>query len=106
MGITTRLPAPPGAVAHPAREWPGEQPPDEISRGLFGQGRRLMRTHPLATDTLLVGMLLALCSLWLSWSHFASSRSFIVQTALIMVLVGRRCCTSAVFLAASALAPA
>ena len=52
MGITTRLPAPLGAGAHPAREWPGEQPPDEISRGLFGQSRRLMRTHPLAADTL------------------------------------------------------
>jgi len=104
MGITTRLPAPLGAVAHPAREWPGEQPPDEISRGLFGQSRRLMRTHPLATDTLLVGMLLALCSLWLSWSHFASSRSFIVQTALIMVLVVRRRYPSAAFLAASAVA--
>jgi signal transduction histidine kinase len=104
MGITTRLPAPLGAGARPAREWPGEQPPDEISRGLFGQSRRLMRTHPLATDTLLVGVLLALCSLWLSWSHFAGSRSFIVQTALIMVLVVRRRYPSAVFLAASAIA--
>src|SRR6185437_13242689 len=104
MGITTRLPAPLGTGAHPAREWPGEQPPDEIARGLFGQSRRLMRTHPLATDMLLVGMLLTLCSLWLSWSHFASSRSFVVQTALIMVLVGRRRYPSAVFLAASAIA--
>ena len=104
MGITTRLPAPLGTGAHPAREWPGEQPPDEISRGLFGQSRRLMRTHPLATDTLLVGMLLVLCSLWLSWSHFASSRAFIVQTALIMVLVVRRRYPAAVFLAASAVA--
>jgi signal transduction histidine kinase len=104
MGITTRLPAPLGTGAHPAREWPGEQPPDEISRGLFGQSRRLTRTHPLATDTLLVGMLLALCSLWLSWSHFASSRAFIVQTALIMVLIVRRRYPAAVFLAASAVA--
>ena len=75
MGITTRLPAPLGTGPRPAREWPGELPPDEISRGLFGQSRRLIRTHPLATDTLLVAMLLALCSLWLAWSHFASSRS-------------------------------
>jgi signal transduction histidine kinase len=104
MGITTRLPAPLGTGARPAREWPGELPPDEISRGLFGQSRRLMRTHPLATDTLLVAMLLALCSLWLAWSHFASSRSFVVQTALIMVLVVRRRHPSVAFLAASAIA--
>ena len=104
MGITTRLPAPLGTGARRAREWPGEQPPDEISRGLFGQSRRLMRTHPLATDTLLVAMLLALCSLWLAWSHFASSRSFVVQTALIMVLVVRRRHPSVAFLAASAIA--
>jgi signal transduction histidine kinase len=104
MGITTRLPAPPGAGARPARDWPGEQPPDEISRGLFGQSHRLMRTHPLATDMLLVALLLALCSLWLAWSHFASTRSFIVQTALIMILVVRRRYPSAAFLAASAIA--
>ena len=104
MGITIRLPAPPGTGAHPAREWPGEQPPDEISRGLFGQSRRLMRTHPLAADMLLVGMLLALCSLWLAWSHFASSRSFVVQTALIMIRVARRRYPSAAFLAASLIA--
>jgi signal transduction histidine kinase len=104
MGITTRLPAPLGTGAHPAREWPGEQAPDEISRGLFGQSRRLMRTHPLAADMLLVGMLLAPCSLWLSWSHFASSRSFVVQTALIMVLVVRRRHPSVAFLAASTIA--
>ena len=104
MGITTRLPAPLGTGAHPAREWPGEQPPDEISRGLFGQSRRLMRTHPLATDMLLAAILLALCSLWLAWSHFATVRSAVVQTALIMVLAVRRRSPSAVFLAASAIA--
>jgi len=104
MGITTSLPAPLGTGAHPAREWPGEQPPDEISRGLFGQSRRLMRTHPLATDMLLAAILLALCSLWLAWSHFATVRSAVVQTALIMVLVVRRRYPSAVFLAASAIA--
>ena len=88
MGITTRLPAPPGAGARPAREWPGEQPPDEISRGLFGQSRRLMRTHPLATDMLLVALLLASCSLWLAWSALRRQPAAIVQTALIIVLVG------------------
>jgi signal transduction histidine kinase len=104
MGIMTRLPAPAGAGPRPARDWPGEQPPDELSRGLFGQSWRLMRTHPLATDVLLVALLLALCSLWLAWSHFASPRSFVVQTALIMILVVRRRYPSAAFLAASAIA--
>jgi signal transduction histidine kinase len=104
MGITTRLPAPPGAGARPARDWPGEQPPDEISRGLFGQSRRLMRTHPLATDMLLVALLLASCSVWLAWSGFSGSEPAIVQTALIIVLVGRRPYPSAVFLVTSAIA--
>jgi len=35
MGTMTRLPAPPLALV-PA--WPPEQPPDEITRGLFGRG--------------------------------------------------------------------
>jgi signal transduction histidine kinase len=97
MGITTRLPAPLGAGARPAREWPAEQPPDDISRGLFGQSRRLMRTHPLATDLLLVALFLASCSMWLAWSAISGSQPAIVQTALIVVLVGRRLYPSAVF---------
>jgi signal transduction histidine kinase len=104
MGITTRLPVPRGTGARPALSWPAEQPPDEISRGLFGQSRWLMRTHPLATDTVLAGILLVPCSLWLSWSHFGNGRAAVVQTALIMVLVVRRRYPSAVFLAASAIA--
>ncbi len=106
MGTTTRLPAPPGTAlgAWPAREWPGEQPPDEITRGLFGQGRRLMRTHPLATDTLLAAVLLALCSVWLAGSGFASYRAVVVQTALIAALTVRRLYPSAVFLVTSAIA--
>jgi len=104
MGITTRLPSPLGAAARPAREWPGEQLPDEISRGLFGQGRRLMRTHPLATDLLLVALLLASCSVWLAWSGISGSEPAIVQTALIVVLAGRRLYPSVVFVVASAIA--
>ncbi len=106
LGTTTRLPAPPGTAlgAWPAREWPGEQPPDEITRGLFGQGRRLMRTHPLATDTLLAAVLLALCSVWLAGSGFASYRAVVVQTALIAALTVRRLYPSAVFLVTSAIA--
>jgi signal transduction histidine kinase len=104
MGITTRLPAPLGTGARSAREWAGEQPPDEISRGLFGQSRRLMRTHPLATDLLLVALLLAPCSAWLAWSGISGSEPAIIQTALIIVLVDRRHYPSAVFLVTSAIA--
>ncbi len=104
MGITTRLPAPRGTMSWPAREWPGEQPPDEITRGLFGQGRRLMRTHPLATDLLLVALLLASCSVWLTWSGFRGSQPPIVQTALIVALIPRRRYPSVVFLVTSAIA--
>jgi len=101
MGTMTRLPAPPLA---PVPAWPPEQPPDDITRGLFGQGRRLIRTHPLATDALLAAVLLGLCSAWLSWSAFASYRAAIVQTVLISTLVFRRRYPSAVFLAACAIA--
>ncbi|HTQ91483.1 MAG TPA: hypothetical protein VMK84_18520, partial [Streptosporangiaceae bacterium] len=97
----TRLPAPPLASG---LAWPSEQPPDEITRGLFGQGRRLIRTHPLASDALLAAVLLGLCSAWLAWSDFASYRAAIVQTALIATLIFRRRHPSAVFLAASAIA--
>ena len=87
MGTMTRLPAPPLA---PVPACPPEQPPDEITRGLFGLGRRLTRTHPLAGDALLVAVLLGLCSAWLSWSSWAGYRAAIVQTALIAVLIFRR----------------
>ena len=101
LGTTTRLPAPPLATV-PAR--PGEQPPDEITRGLFGRGRGLMRTHPLATDTLLAAVLLAVSSVWLAGSGFASLRAAVVQTALIAPLTVRRLHPSAVFLVTSAIA--
>ena len=101
LGTTTRLPAPLLATVS-AR--PGEQPPDEITRGLFGRGRGLMRTHPLATDTLLAAVLLALSSVWLAGSGFASYRAALVQTALIAALPFRRLNPSAVFLVTSAIA--
>jgi signal transduction histidine kinase len=105
LGTTIRLPAPLLARNDDASAaWPGEQPPDEITRGLFGRGRRLMRTHPLATDALLAAVLLVLCSAWLAMSGFASYREAIVQTALIAALTFRRLYPSAVFLATSALA--
>ena len=101
MDITTRLPR--SALA-PVAAWPGEQPPDEITRGLFGWGRRLMRTHPLITDTLLAALLLTVSSAWLASSGFASFSSAAVQTALIVPLAVRRLYPSAVFLVVSAIA--
>ena len=80
------------------------QPPDEISRGLFGWGRRVMRTHPLATDMLLAAVLLIVCSVWLAGSPFAGYRAAVVQTAMIVPLAVRRLYPSAVFLAISAIA--
>jgi signal transduction histidine kinase len=101
LGTMTRLSAPPLA---PVPACPPEQPPDEITRGLFGLGRRLIRTHPLASDALLAAVLLGLCSAWLSWSNWASYRAAIVQTALIAALIVRRRYPSAVFLATCAIA--
>jgi signal transduction histidine kinase len=120
MGTTTRLSAPPLATvsaapvsasivsaatvsADTASAGTG-QPPDEISRGLFGRGRRLMRTHPLATDMLSAAVLLALSSVWLAGSGFAGYRAAVVQTAMIVPLTVRRLYPSAVFLAISAIA--
>jgi signal transduction histidine kinase len=122
LGITTWLPAasatvpsataasatvpsatvPPLAAAPSGR--PAEQPPDEITRGLFGRGRRLTRTHPLVTDTLLAALLLILSSVWLAGSGFAGFRAAAVQTALIVPLAVRRLYPSAVFLVISAIA--
>jgi signal transduction histidine kinase len=63
-----------------------------------------MRTHPLATDALLVAVLLVASSAWLATSGFASYRAAIVQTALIAPLAVRRLYPSAVFLVISAIA--
>jgi signal transduction histidine kinase len=101
LGTTTGFPAPPLA---PVAAWPGEQPPDEITRGLFSRGRRLMRTHPLATDALLAALLLTLSSAWLASSGFAGYRAATVQTALIAPLAVRRLYPSVVFLVISAIA--
>jgi len=100
-GSTTRLAAPPPA---PAAAWSGEQPPDEITRGLFSRGRRLMRTHPLVTDTMLAALLLTLSTGWLASSGFAGHLAATVQTALIVPLTVRRLYPSAVFLVLSAIA--
>jgi signal transduction histidine kinase len=71
---------------------------------LFAGGRRLVRTHPLATDALVAAVLLALSSVWLAGSNFAGPRAAIVQTVLIVVIAVRRIWPAAVFLLTSAIA--
>jgi signal transduction histidine kinase len=90
LGTTTELP-------------PGLQPPDEITRSLFGRGRRVARAHPLAIDTMVAAGLLTVCTLWLVQSDFATPRAALVQAALITVTAARRIWPTAVFLVASAI---
>jgi signal transduction histidine kinase len=80
------------------------RPPDEIARGLFSRGRRFVRTHPLASDSLLAAVLLTLSSVWLAGVPFSGVRPAVVQTALIAALAVRRLWPSAVFLFTSGLA--
>jgi signal transduction histidine kinase len=79
------------------------QPPDEITRSLFGQGRRIAHAHPLTIDALVAAVLLAVCTVWLAQSGFGGLRTVLVQTALIGLLAARRVWPAAVFLAASAI---
>ena len=79
------------------------QPPDEITRSLFGQGRRIARAHPLTIDALVAAVLLAVCTVWLAQSGFGGLRPWLVQTALIGLIAARRVWPAAVFLAASAI---
>ena len=78
------------------------QPPDEITRSLFGQGRRVGHAHPLAIDALVAAVLLAVCTVWLAQAGFGL-RAGLVQAALIGVIAARRVWPGAVFLAASAI---
>jgi signal transduction histidine kinase len=78
--------------------------PEEIPGGLFASGRRVVRTHPLATDALVAAVLLALSTVWLAGSGFASFRTIVVQTALIASIAARRIWPSAVFVLTSAIA--
>ena len=80
------------------------QPPDEITRGLFGRGRGVVRAHPIATDALLAAVLLALSTAWLEESPFAGPRAMAFQVALVGAIAFRRAWPSAVFLLASAIA--
>jgi signal transduction histidine kinase len=80
------------------------QPPEDITRGLFGWGRDMVRNYSLATDALLAAALLALSTVWLAGSVFATPRAAVVQTALIATVAARRAHPSVVFLIACAVA--
>jgi len=104
-----QLPVPqsPGPQA-PGPQAPGPraalQPPDEITRGLFGRGRSVARTYPLGADALVAALLLAPSTLWLVQSPFDTQRALIVQTALVLLLAARRRWPDLVFLLMSAIA--
>ena len=80
------------------------QPPDEITHGLFGRGRHLVRTHPVATDALLAVVLLALSTIWLAGSKFAGFHAAILQAAIVLAIAARRRWPSSIFLLMCALA--
>jgi signal transduction histidine kinase len=90
LGTTTELP-------------PALQPPDEITRSLFGRGRRIAHAHPLAIDALVAAVLLAVCTVWLAQSGFAHPGAGVLQAALIAVIAVRRVWPIPVFLTACAL---
>jgi signal transduction histidine kinase len=85
-------------------QWTSLQPPEEITGGLFSWSRDLVRTRPLATDALLAAVLLALSTVWLTGSGFATPRAAIVQTALVAAVAFRRAWPAGVFLLACAIA--
>jgi signal transduction histidine kinase len=70
---------------------------EEVARGLFGTGRRMVRTHPLVTDALLAAALLAVSTAWLAGSRFAGAQAVALQCALVLPLALRRMYPSAVF---------
>ncbi|HEX4830098.1 MAG TPA: sensor histidine kinase [Trebonia sp.] len=80
------------------------QPPEDITRGLFGWSHHMVRDHPLATDALLTAALLAVSTLWLAGSPFASTRAVAVQTALVATVAVRRVRPSVTFLVTCAVA--
>jgi signal transduction histidine kinase len=80
------------------------QPPEDITGGLFGWGRTMVRTYPLTTDALLAAALLAASTAWLVKSPFADVRAAVLQTALIGTVAVRRWRPSIVFLIACAIA--
>lgn len=95
MGMMTDLAGP---------KWTSLQPPEEITGGLFGRSRDIVRTRRLATDALLAAAVLALSTVWLAGAGFATPRAAAVQTALVATVAVRRFRPLEVFLAACAIA--
>ena len=89
-------------VASP--QWTSPQPPQEITGRLFNWGRDVTRTHPLVTDMLLAALLLALSTVWLAGSVFATPRAAVLPTALVLTVAARRVWPSGVFAVACAIA--
>jgi signal transduction histidine kinase len=85
-------------------QWTPLQPPAEITGGLFGRSRAIARTHPLASDTLLAAVLLALSTVWLAGSVYAGPRAAVVQAALVATIAVRRTWPTGAFLLACAIA--
>jgi signal transduction histidine kinase len=85
-------------------QWGSPQPPQEVTGRLFNWGRDFTRTHPLVTDTLLAAVLLALSTVWLARSDFASPRYAVIQTALILTVAARRVWPLGVFAVACVIA--
>jgi signal transduction histidine kinase len=85
-------------------QWTALQPPADITGSLFNRGRHIVRTHPLATDTLLAAVLLALSTVWLAGSGFATPPAAVLQTALVATVAVRRAWPLGIFLLACALA--
>jgi signal transduction histidine kinase len=79
------------------------QPPDEITRSLFGQGRRIAHAHPLTVDALVAAVLLAVCTVWLVQSGFGSLRAQLLQVAIVGVIAVRRIWPTGVFLIVGAI---
>ncbi len=95
---------PPGRPATEPQPENPRLPPDEITYSLFSRGRGLIRTHPLATDSLLAAVLLGASTVWLTGSGFFSLRAVIVQTLLIAAIAARRIWPAGIFLLTSAVA--
>jgi signal transduction histidine kinase len=95
MGMMTELADP---------RWTGLAPPAEFTGGLFGRGRSIVRTHPLASDALLAAVLLVLSTIWLARSGFASPATAALQAGLVATVAVRRVAPLWVFLLGAALA--
>jgi signal transduction histidine kinase len=85
-------------------QWTSLQPPEEITRSLFGRGRAIIRIHPLATDALLAAGLLVLSTVWLAGSPYAGPLATLVQAALVATVAARRAWPSGIFVLACAIA--